>query len=530
MKTSIVRSLKAGLLVVAMAATWILFAPTEFGGSATYVIVAGASMEPELRQGDLVIARQAARYDVGDVAAYMHPQVGLVIHRIIERRGPYYMFQGDHNEWVDSFEPTTVDILGKEWLRINGGAEFLVWLRKPLGLSLLSLAVGGMLLMVTSGGGKHKKNRGRRDAGMFSKWHRQFQSLRPMEWIFPLGILFFAAVVLGLVAFTRPRFDDVSMDLAYTHQGDFSYAGVGSPAVYDRGQIASGEAVFHALVNELALEFAYQFDSSLPADINGSYAVYVRISEPNGWQRTLELQPETVFEGDSFHMATTLDVDQITTIVERLRNRTEFTRQTFNVDLNVVIAVSGTLDGRPFMDSFTATLPFIMDSIELYVDTGDAADDSQNPLSIASTSYLSRTDTAPHQLSLLGVSLSVDQSRAMAVIVGVLSLALLAFILVPARALSKAHPAEGIKLSHADRLIDVTELPQEAGLAQVEVSSFDDLVKLSELSGGLILHHQQGSEHIYVVELGSTYYRFILQEAEETANDSETASPAEDEK
>jgi signal peptidase I len=530
LKTGCAMSLMKGLTAVLMAAIWILFAPTAFGGTANYVIVAGASMQPELQQGDLVITRRAAHYAIGDVAAYQHPQVGPVIHRVIDRHGPYYTFQGDNNGWLDSYEPTAAEIMGKAWLHVHGGAELLIWLRTPLGRSLLSLAAGSMFLLIVLGGSQHRKKQRKRGGNMFLRWYRQIQSLRPMEWVFPLSILLFAAVLLGLFGFTRPRFESIPMDLAFTHQGNFSYAGVGSPAVYEQGQIASGEAVFHALVDKLDLELTYTIDSNSPMDVSGTYSVNVRISEPNGWQRVIELQPVTAFQGASFHMAATLDIDQITGVVQRLRDRTGLSRQTFNVDVNVPITVSGTLDSLPLADNFTASLPFVMDEIELYPASSDSLEGAQDPLSFLSTSYLSRIETLPNTLNILGISLTVDQSRIIAMVTGAVSLALLVLIGAPAAVISRERPAEGIKLNHADRLIDVTEIPYEAGYGWVNVSSFEDLLKLSETSGTLIMHHLKEDQHIYVVEQGGTGYRFILHQAVNPADETGPAAGSEDER
>ena len=98
---------------------WIVLAPTEFGGQATYVIINGNSMQPGLHEGDLVILRQADSFVVGDIATYRSPDVGTVIHRIIDRRGEQYIFQGDNNAWVDSYQPTQADLIGKYWFYSN---------------------------------------------------------------------------------------------------------------------------------------------------------------------------------------------------------------------------------------------------------------------------------------------------------------------------------------------------------------------------------------------------------------------------
>ena len=58
------RALYRSVILLGMAILWHRFAPIQFGGQASYVIVAGASMEPSLRAGDLVIARTSDEYKI----------------------------------------------------------------------------------------------------------------------------------------------------------------------------------------------------------------------------------------------------------------------------------------------------------------------------------------------------------------------------------------------------------------------------------------------------------------------------------
>ena len=58
-RSAISRGLTAALTFTILALAWLSFAPTSFGGSASYVIVAGASMEPALAKGDLVITHRS---------------------------------------------------------------------------------------------------------------------------------------------------------------------------------------------------------------------------------------------------------------------------------------------------------------------------------------------------------------------------------------------------------------------------------------------------------------------------------------
>ena len=49
---------------------WIFFAPTKLGGSSTYAVTAGVSMQPLLYKNDLAIVRSQSTYHVGDVVLY----------------------------------------------------------------------------------------------------------------------------------------------------------------------------------------------------------------------------------------------------------------------------------------------------------------------------------------------------------------------------------------------------------------------------------------------------------------------------
>src|SRR3972149_1946570 len=86
---------------------WVLARPAQFGGSLSYVAVAGSSMEPLLHGGDLAVLRRASDYQVGDVAAYRNQDLGqVVLHRIVGQEGDKYTLKGDNNSWLDSYEPT----------------------------------------------------------------------------------------------------------------------------------------------------------------------------------------------------------------------------------------------------------------------------------------------------------------------------------------------------------------------------------------------------------------------------------------
>jgi signal peptidase len=91
------------LAAVAVTAAITLFAPV-LGGRA--LAIAGASMEPAIPRGSLVLALPAAGYEVGDVVAVQAGGATPYTHRVIrvaERDGrPYFETKGDSSAAPDS--------------------------------------------------------------------------------------------------------------------------------------------------------------------------------------------------------------------------------------------------------------------------------------------------------------------------------------------------------------------------------------------------------------------------------------------
>lgn len=167
-----------GLLTLAilLGAWFFLLRPVALGGPASYVVVAGVSMEPRLQSGDLVIVQTAAVYHVGDVVAYHipagQPLAGsLIIHRIIGGDGAQgFVMQGDNKKQPDPWRPTASEIVGKSWLEFAGSGRLLLGARTPL---VLATVLGGLaaFLFFTSGSGRPREPRPT-GAGPLRFWRR----------------------------------------------------------------------------------------------------------------------------------------------------------------------------------------------------------------------------------------------------------------------------------------------------------------------------------------------------------------------
>src|SRR4051794_40541491 len=167
MHTRWIAKLATLLFLLLLGAAWVAFAPTQFGGQAAYVIVNGNSMEPLYHRGDLVIIRAQPDYQVGDIVTYRHPQIGPVIHRIIGRAAEYFVFKGDHNNFIDPYRPVRSELIGTSWIYLPSVGNILMQLRAPLNMAILA-AVAGVIIMVPSISiGKQPKGRkrGQRTSG-----------------------------------------------------------------------------------------------------------------------------------------------------------------------------------------------------------------------------------------------------------------------------------------------------------------------------------------------------------------------------
>ena len=127
--------------------------PARLGGSTTYVMVAGDSMEPTMHTGDLAVMRAQPAYHRGDVVAFRVPQgeVGagpVVIHRVVAGDGRGYVMQGDNKAHPDPWRPTAHDVVGRRVLLVPRAGQGVRALANPIALGLIAgLAAALAVLM-----------------------------------------------------------------------------------------------------------------------------------------------------------------------------------------------------------------------------------------------------------------------------------------------------------------------------------------------------------------------------------------------
>ncbi len=130
-----------------VAGWFVALRPTLLGGSTTYLLVSGQSMEPTIHAGSLVVLRRTSGYRSGEVIAYRipdgHPASGLnVIHRIIGGSGEAgFIMRGDNAVGSDLWRPRKADVLGTPALIIPGAVPVVLFLRSPIVVASLAAAL-----------------------------------------------------------------------------------------------------------------------------------------------------------------------------------------------------------------------------------------------------------------------------------------------------------------------------------------------------------------------------------------------------
>lgn len=120
--------------------------PTVFGYS-TAVVMSG-SMEPALSVGDLIFNHAQDGYAVGDVITF-DGGANLTTHRIVEAADGGYVTRGDANNAADPDVVPPEAVVGKVVATISHVGDAVLFLRSPIGLSILLFA-GFLILWLPS--------------------------------------------------------------------------------------------------------------------------------------------------------------------------------------------------------------------------------------------------------------------------------------------------------------------------------------------------------------------------------------------
>ena len=497
-----VRRVVVFVLVAAVAALgFVLLGPAQLGGPARYAIIDGTSMVPTLTDGDLAIVRVDGELERGEIALYHDPRLGVdVLHRIVRESGDRFVLKGDNNDYLDDARPTAAELGGTLWFSIPYLGSGIEWVRQPLHAALavfvfFALAFGG-------GTGARRRTRTRHAVGIVPPGTHLDGALRGVLTAAFVAVLLFG--VLAFVAFSRSSTRTETVEEARVHQGTLTYGAEVEPSdVYPDGTVESGESAFLQLVPALDVDFAYRFTADAASDVQGEAAITATVSDGAGWVRRVEVAPAEEFTGPNVIVHGTLDLEELSEIVQQMKTLTGSLTTAFAVRIEPTVALSGRLDSEAVDEQFTPQMPFLMDDVSLRV---DAPEDGSPALSAKESEP--GTIEVPARLALGSLGLGVDQAQRLALLGLAMSLLLLVFAGV-AHTTRRSEGEHGWISSHyGDRMISIARPPDVDSSRVTDVADFDSLARVAELHDRIVIHWRRGDGHVYLVDDGSTVYRY----------------------
>lgn len=501
--------LLSGIFLVLVILAWTLFLPIQFGGGAAYVIISGASMEPLYHSGDLVIVRRDSFYGVGDIVTYYSAELDkYVIHRIVAVKEGNFTFKGDNNAWLDPETLSRDQLIGKAWLHIPGFGRALIPFRTPLGLALLAGAVALVVFLALMPGKKTRKKTLTHSSYRFFTGGATMKELaRQLEiTIFSLAIIFVLFAALGLVAFTRDEYLSETVSLQYIHLGRFSYSAPQS-GVYPSGSAAAGEPIFLKAGCQVELRFGHSLMADSAENVTGNITLNAQAEAGNGWKRAFPLVARQEFSGTETNITASLNICEILKSLREVESVTSVRRDIYTFIITPEVKINALISGQPVESTFSPRLLFTLDDLQLVLLREDPERDPLLPLEVKEIATNTRI---PNAIRLPGFSLTVGLARVISGLGLAATLLVGGFVVFSLNQSIKKNPLDEVAVKYGGMVVAVMQFPPQVEARAVQTASIDDLARLAEQHGTVILHVEGQESDQFGVETGQAFYVFDL--------------------
>lgn len=483
-------------------AAWVVLAPRAVGGPITYVIASGSSMEPGITSGDLALVRETEDYEIGDVAAYRSADLRTtVLHRIVDRKGDRFVFQGDANSWRDPELPTADALAGTVWLRVPKAGIVLEELRGPAGLGA-ALA----LLTLSTWRRGHRASR----AGRGARHRREARGRWRPRMAFAAGLgLTVGGVALAVVAFPVPASGSPRPSTDYHLDVTTGYAAAAPEGLFDVATVRTGAPVFVQLTDVVTLSSDVTFASDAEHSITGEARLVIRMGDEAGWQRTLLATRPVPLREAATVVRADLDLGEALALVDRLETSTGLRRDSYTVSVVTEVSSTATIGTAPVRSDFAPVLELSFDraALRLVADPGQQIDPAG--VRFSHPGSLPAPPGEPPRMELLGRHLPASLAGWSGVGLAALGVAALCALGIRRRASAPVTArVERARRRYAGLIVEVTGFPSAEHRGVVEVARLEALAALASQRDLPMLEHDDGTSRTWWVVDADSLYRF----------------------
>ena len=506
-----------------------LFLPTNLGGSTSFIVVNGRSMEPIYRSGDLIITRRQMECRIGDIITFAarDPQTGRisgnVVHRI--RSGSPddgFITRGDNKSDDDPWRPKLDDILGKVWFHIPRAGQLVVQARTPRTLAIL---IGGFAIIGLVGGAETKRRirRRGREGKMAIKaiQLRRKLSFQPLqipsiEWLVGIGgllaIVAIAGGALAYLSYTQPttRTQAVEKTL-YDQTVAFDYTVQASAStLYPDGAIgpvrpgadapSARPPIYAKLAKSLDLGYAYTLKTPDAAEISGDIAASVELRGSDGWVKVLERTDPVPFSGPTASGRVQVDLAGLQALVAKIESETGVKGSGYTLTVFPIVRVAGKVGATQVSETYTPAFTVKLDQAKLTPDV---------ELVKSQPRKTSASVTQDQTLRVVNWTLPVAQARQIATFGFGLGLLGLLVVLGSGYRLYSRDVGAQARTRYGSLLVVVSaDAPEPTG-QKIPVASLHDLARLAQQDGQVIFQRPSGEgSSVYYVQRGDLTYRY----------------------
>ncbi len=531
---NIKKLISGALLALVLSSLWFVFAPASVGGSSSWVVTDGISMEPRFHAGDLVLVRAQSSYRVGEIVAY-HSNAfhTVVLHRIVGRAGGRFIFKGDNNNFVDFEHPERSQLIGALWLHLPGLGGRLESIHSPLLIGALFALATLLFAGAAFTSRRRRRRRERRAEGPARQnapgWSDQSRTPQPAILIGGLlALMPFAA--LAVLAFTRPTEALLRTEAPYEQRMTLSYDAPARPGpVYPANTAHTGDPLFTHVVNRVRLDFAYHFASREAHRLSGRIAIAATVQSSAGWRKVIALGSPVSFRGDSGFASTTVELDALLALVRTVETSTGV-RSTYTLTLTPTVSASGTIGGLPLQGAFAPSIGFSLNPLELQplVAGAGATSGGRVPISAFTRSASGITSglrARRMQLSVGAIHISVGAARDAALGAIALLVCLMGALATLARP-RRRDESSMIRARYGGLIIPVERVWQLPGVAVIDVADIEALVRIADHYDRSILHELTDYGEAFWVTDESGQFRYWIPGHDELDPESYASVPA----
>lgn len=277
----------------------------------------------------------------------------------------------------------------------------------------------------------------------------------------------------------------------------------------------------------MPVQFDYTLATDAPADLTGSIALTLEVTDIRGWRRTIELQPESAFEGASASVSGVIDLVALRAMIDDLEASTGLRRDSYGVTVVPTVTVAGTVAGVAIAERFSPPLEFRLDAVQLYFTPtpGPASATPADALTPVAAGSVDVERTVPATVTALGREYAVTTLTHVGMIGGATAAGGALVVGLLMLFAQRADEATKIRSRYGALMVDADVDGVGEGYT-VELKRCEDLVRVAERLGVPIMHVERAGEHWYLLRDADTLYRYRIAADQSEAEPKPPVRPA----